>query len=425
MYLVSAFLIVACSALERLLEIICADSSRVILLAWPLATQEGSSGPHSIRLPSRIQQMSAYRNQVGIVTASNEVLIWQIGGELKSVVISRLPIELDDFITKPLAVAFHPDNEESHFVVHIASSRVPLANNEWRTSIVVQQCREGTPDAFYIFYLVSSEPDAKFFRHRFITLEDGHIGIMMTDEVFYIPETTKEHAVRPLPSPHPCKHQWINPSEGGNDTLGLLLVVKFDTRRNMFSTGSYHLPDKPHQHLSTIFRNHVNLDQPHIWRDQALLPVYTIDSSIRNSAPSVNQIIAMGINNCSEIQKPSLIPWYGRLGPEDTQIFRTWDDSRLGDCGTAFCWIGGMGFAEDARKTLYTSHTRLQQSDNTRMMRGDDDFVVLFGGAGYVVWCFDKDMSLPVTASPLDPALQSYPLPPGPLHPLHRGYFRA
>jgi hypothetical protein len=329
--------------------------------------------------------MSAYRNQVGIITASNEILIWQIGGELKSVVISKLPAELVDFTMKPLAVAFHPDNERSHFVVHIASNTVLCANNEWRTTIVMQQFREGTPDAFHTFHLASSKPDANF-RHRCISLEDGHVGIMTTDEVFYIPETTKEHAVRPLPSPHPCKHQWINPSEGDNDTLGLLLVVKFDTRKNIFSTGSYHLPDKPHQHLSTIFRYDVDLDQPHIWRDQTLLPVYTIDSSIRDSAPSVNEIIAMAVNNCSEIQKPSLIPWYGRSGPEDTQIFQTWDDSRLADCGTTFCWIGGMRFAEDARAILGTNRNQLSQSDNSRMMRGDDEFVVLFGGAGYVVW---------------------------------------
>jgi hypothetical protein len=45
-----------------------------------------------------------------------------------------------------------------------------------------------------------------------------------------------------------------------------------------------------------------------------------------------------------------------------------------------------MRFAEDARAILGTNRNQLSQSDNSRMMRGDDEFVVLFGGAGYVVW---------------------------------------
>jgi hypothetical protein len=63
-----------------------------------------------------------------------------------------------------------------------------------------------------------------------------------------------------------------------------------------------------------------------------------------------------------------------------------------------------MQFAEDARLSLSTDP--LDQSDQSRFIRGDDDFVVLFGDEGYVVWCFDEKVTLPVTASSADPALQ-------------------
>lgn len=241
--------------------------------------------------------------------------------------------------------------------------------------------------------------------HRLISLEDGSIGILEADEVLYTPGNKKEHVGEPVPSAHPCKHRWINLEQGGNDTLGLLIVVKFDIRTRAFSTGSYHLPDDSTHSTSTIFHNGVELEQPLIWRDQALLPVYRIGPLIRNSAPSVDDMIAMSINECSKIRKgPAEIPWYGKLGAKDRQVHKVRDDSGLADVGAAFCWIGGAQFAEDARLSLGADH--LDHSDQTRMMRGDDDFVVLFGDEGYVVWCFDEEVTLPVTASSLDPALQ-------------------
>jgi hypothetical protein len=245
------------------------------------------------------------------------------------------------------------------------------------------------------------------FKHHVVSLEDGSIGILEADEVFYIPGNTPEHSRKPVPSPHPCAHQWINLAPGGKDTLGLLIVVKFDIRKRTFSTGSYHLPDNPIDNTSTIFHYGVELNQAHIWRDQALLPVYRTGHSIQKSAPGVEDMIAMSVTECSKIPKrtgPVEIPWYGKVGSEDRQIHKVPDDSRLADSGAAFCWIGGAQFAEDARLSLITDPN--DQSDQTRFVRGDDDFVVLFGDEGYVVWCFDEGVSLPVTTSSADPALQ-------------------
>jgi hypothetical protein len=38
-------------------------------------------------------------------------------------------------------------------------------------------------------------------------------------------------------------------------------------------------------------------------------------------------------------------------------------------------------------------------------VRGDDEFVVLFGKYGYVVWCFDKEVKLPISGTRLDGAI--------------------
>jgi len=373
----------------------CADFGRAILLAWPLDAHGGSE-PYRIRLPNSIRHMSAYRRQVGIITISNEVLIWQIGGGLQSVVVSNASTdftELTNSGAKPLAVGFHPDDERYNFVVYTALNAVP-------PTIVVQQCREGTSDAFHTFHLVSSQLDVDL-RPRFVSLEDGHIGIVVTDEVFYEQET-RENSITSLPSPHPCKHQRNNPSEGDNNKPKLLLVVKFDMRRNAFSTGSYHLSKDLQKCLSIALHDWFGLNQLHIWRDQTLVPVYKIDFSTANSGRPSDQILAMGMKKCSEIQTPSPIPVHGRLGPECTHISQTWNDPWLAECGAAFCWMRDMRSTKDDSEILNTHLNQPLQPfshPKRRIMKGDDDFVVLFSGGGYTVWSFDKDVSLPITSS--------------------------
>lgn len=39
-------------------------------------------------------------------------------------------------------------------------------------------------------------------------------------------------------------------------------------------------------------------------------------------------------------------------------------------------------------------------------MRGDDTFVVLFGSRGFVVWCFDPDVTLRIKDSERDMGLK-------------------
>lgn len=346
------------------------------------------------------RHISAQRKQVGIVTNSDEVLIWKVGGGLQSIITSNAAAELTELTKRPLAVAFHPDDEQSYFVVYTALNAVPPTNDKWRTTIVVQHCRKGTTDAFHIFHLVHSQLDL-YYRHRFVSLEDGHIGIVMPHEVFFYEQETKEHSITSLPSPHPCKHQRNNPTEGDNDKLKLLLMVRFDTRRNTFSTESYHLSRDLQEYLWIDLHRYFSINQLHIWRDQTSVPMYKVASPPAKSGRPINQILVVGMNKCSEKQTPNPIPVYGRLGPEYTHMPRTWDDSWLSECGVAFAWMRGTGFTEGSSEILTHLNRPLQPFSHLkpRSMSGDDDFVVLFSGAGYTVWCFDKDVSLPMTAS--------------------------
>ena len=53
--------------------------------------------------------MSAHRRDVGLITKSNEVLIWEVGGSLTS--IARPEIQ-----TSPEAIVFHPLHDGHFFI---------------------------------------------------------------------------------------------------------------------------------------------------------------------------------------------------------------------------------------------------------------------------------------------------------------------
>lgn len=339
-----------------------------------------------------------------MITTANEILIWDVGQYLRSVTTTYSPKSLADSSTRPFAIAFHPENDQDLFIVHVTWSQFQVPSRGYKASIVIQEVIENKVNAFYPFELFSSRPEAGF-RPSVAETEDGSICIIIADEISHTFGPTRES---PLPFPHPCKHRRIHSgraAKGGSDLLGLLVVVKFDLRTRMFSTGSYHLPDRATPDIMTIFHRYVELSQTCIWRDQALLPVYKVDDSFRESSPSVTDLVAMSINDCSKIhRRPRKIPWYGKFGTEGEPAYNGLDDGRLSDCATAFCWIGGAQFAEEARLSLSTDSIR--DYNDSRSIRGDDDFVVLFGDRGYVVWCFDENVALPIKNSEQDPILQ-------------------
>ena len=49
----------------------------------------------------------------------------------------------------------------------------------------------------------------------------------------------------------------------------------------------------------------------------------------------------------------------------------------------------------------------------------DDDFEIIFGDYGYVVWCFDEDIELPIAGSRMDESMEVAPVAPS--LPLNQG----
>jgi hypothetical protein len=62
--------------------------------------------------------MSARHNQVGLITRSNEVLLWNIGGSLTSVERPEIPKSGNDAYCSPEAIIFHPVNHGHFFIFY-------------------------------------------------------------------------------------------------------------------------------------------------------------------------------------------------------------------------------------------------------------------------------------------------------------------
>jgi hypothetical protein len=113
------------------------NSFRAILLAWPLGVNERDE-PYSVRLTSQSRHISGHRSHVGIITAHNEVLVWQVGGQLKPIATSALKEQLPGCAVRTLGVVFDPEDEQRHFVVHVASTEIPDTNGAYMTILAVQ-----------------------------------------------------------------------------------------------------------------------------------------------------------------------------------------------------------------------------------------------------------------------------------------------
>jgi hypothetical protein len=80
-------------------------TSKLSLIAWDFELNPVDN----VRLPSSIRHMSAYRSQVGLITKSNEALVWHIGGPLKLLDTSEIHEKLVGYSQwDAAAVLFHP-----------------------------------------------------------------------------------------------------------------------------------------------------------------------------------------------------------------------------------------------------------------------------------------------------------------------------
>ena len=161
-----------------------------------------------------------------------------------------------------------------------------------------------------------------------------------------------------------------------------VLLAAFDiyTKKSTFLI--YHLPSPK-----------VGLADAFFWDDQAILVVL---EQLATHPKGQNDMVLLAVNSC-DINKTRAeqTPWYGTKGVNDKTIVFYPQDGSLSD--VAWSWI-----QEDDITTARFGH-----DDPYVKICGDENFVVLFGKKyGMMVWCFEKDVELPVSWSRFGPDVE-------------------
>lgn len=327
-----------------------AVDNRNTLLGWRLDKHKHKKSS-TLRFPSSIQTVSALYERVGVVTTTHEVLIWKYGGPVQQINLGdlgRLKDGLsDDSHLDYGRVFFHPLKADVSFVIFLILGD-GSGGGERLGRIVVLECSQQEVNSIYQFDLLVS-PQLRQYREkfpRFLCLQDGNIGIYNLDRYSIIKDPGLEGHYNP---------------ELDNGAFPLII---FNVLKSTFEYQTYQLPEWVQDLRNRdVLANH----QICFWRDQILVPVYNIEANTDASnrpAAVANSLLATFDKNSSRDN----IRWYKQSELVHSQLSQI------------------LGDTQDSQDTI------------RQFVHGDDDFVVLAGQRGFVVWSFDKAVTLPVSS---------------------------
>ncbi|KAH8674734.1 hypothetical protein BGZ60DRAFT_429712 [Tricladium varicosporioides] len=346
-------------------------SGRNIMRAWSLKDMDPDDRLSAIKLPTSVLSYSAYQDKCGIITSTGDFLIWDIGGGLKSQAILEFPGQYADYKIKRLQVQFQHDNPRHFYIISVASlgKGEPIDTFKGGSKILkllIQEIQPEKADSVYEFDLhrdlEGSFPTLTALSQP-ISLEDGCFGFLLG-----VQETSYGEK--------------------------LVVVVKFDIHTKAFTTLAYPQSgcDTWHatNHESGFSRAPSVNERTLFWRGQAIVP--TISNPLPAKEAPVLQI-AMGLDNCNDGGFQHLPFQYSRTA--ETRPTNENKDLVLAANGTPLCRVAARYRACSDGSVVIFGGQFEHQSESCYRICGDDDFVVLFGYHGYIVWCFDENLTLP------------------------------
>ncbi|RFU33594.1 hypothetical protein B7463_g2761, partial [Scytalidium lignicola] len=343
-----------------------------ILTAWNL----GSDEMHTIRLSGPCLNLTARGNYVGF-QINSETFIWRVGGRLTSVKAPKAPASFLGLDWWPFHLLFHPINEDHYFLFYRA------INGEGATfQVLVQEYVGG---------------EARTICHSKLATAVSARGAIIMDGTclisYHVKGLSKDSGKtyktdRDVGYTGPCYHQQIDQGST-RDPLTVVNTLTFDIFAKTFSTRSYHI----HSNFKTLPRESStwedSINRSCIWRDQLLLPVYPTGSNTERKPIGIDDILLLAVQPCDRIQPaPNVTPLYVQTSPDEKQVLFLEADPEFHRYGVSFCWAMRGVFAEKTR--LILDPFEAGEPNTEGIVRGDDDFVVLFSKNGYVVWSFNE-----------------------------------
>ncbi|TQS35308.1 hypothetical protein Golomagni_04277 [Golovinomyces magnicellulatus] len=293
------------------------------LFAWELK-DTGTGECYSIRLPTNIFRISAHFNLVGIVTASFDVLIWTIGGDLRTLHTIKTSKDCKEEKIKAADIFFHDMNQadtysEKYFLVY---------HTKVKSSTEAKSATRITVKTFVAFELVRTQHIVHHctyqpLKHQSSLISnDGKIGIEIRDLT-------------------------------GKITYDNFELLTYDMISMQFEVLSVRL------HPSINYN--LQMSQNLIWQDQIFHPI--LDS--KNNQTDSLQVIT--------ISKSLTDVWNG-----PSKRFENPSSNH----------IPSTILSSETRANSAHTKMEAQNRSYEKRIWGDDNFVVLLSGAELIVWGF-------------------------------------
>jgi hypothetical protein len=317
------------------------------ILAIPLEG-DPSTGNLTIQLPSVVKLVTASHQQVCIITVSNEIFFWKIGGNLRQFQYSPLPVDieasLDRLISREHHIYFHPHDESRFYFVTILICGPELPDILNPVQVILQEYENDAITRTNRFKLgINVQKSIKS-----LELEDGNIGfrILGSRSALVSDIDLKSGTIthpEGIVDPSHC------PGCGNYLPIHLQTILKLDIHSRRWSISTYHISNDLL----------MSPDRSLLWRDQLLFEGKPLRTD-HEYAPSA--VIQM--NESCELQRTSREPWLERP------------------------------YGANANDVLNRPHGTYG-NDEKWQFDGDDDFIVGFGRKDYMVWRFDTVDPLP------------------------------
>lgn len=319
----------------------------LVIFAWPLSQNSiNDTKRYRVSLHSDTRYISASRFQVGIITTTNEVLLWDIQNGLRSIDTSRIDKDLMQINPYAFAIVLHPTNPDHLFVFH--RCRTPDDCEQDIIFLPRTTVQEVTGDG----------SQALYWKDSIVERSSTSASIRRAVQIVTVISPT----VKPMDTDGLYSIVW-DPLWGPDRELGSLSMA-FNIYTKEFSSPGFFsdLQEFQSQWRNLFVSSRIlKIGEGLKWRDELLLPAIPMDNSkqeVLSDGQRVKNVLLAGFHR-----------------PQDSRL-----NNRL------IFWCGGEGSNENDQ--LWGNDS---DSFGNRRVCGDDDYVVLFGAQGYIVWYFKED----------------------------------
>jgi hypothetical protein len=374
---------------------------RTKLYAWELL--DGNF--NMTRLPSAaFSHISALGDRVAVTTTSNECLIWTVKKGMRK--FDFIPPDGEHQLYMDTSALFHPHSANTIFIIIVRIEEGPPEDPEnetlrWVVEKYVDNVRQEADRASLAYPLVGTEEEIPYRPELENNPEDYfRLDVRKCDD-----NGTYSIALVPTGFSNDladigCSHQWDHASRPGYRHLAH--YITYNVYDGSLLSRYFHLPVNSKDIADTSFMTTEVSDAPvfeasHMWSAQIFSPIQEIINPTatvtkeRRRLPN-HAALLFSTKSCDEISgTPADVEYISGYGPNHSiwTIPATYSNH---DLGLMYCLVGDTSLPSVCYVSPVPRGPDLVDRGGRApkiKVRGDGNFIVLFGAHDFVVWRFN------------------------------------